>query len=116
MLTIDQFIPPAPSSLSVQVEDARFSAQQTLSGATHISRADIKRRVSIRWAYMTQESLKLLLQAVTAQPLVSLTFPDPMTGDMKTISAYSLDRRVGLYRMQGNTSVWTDVEMTFMES
>lgn len=116
MLTIDQYTPPAPSTLTVQVEDARFSAQQTLSGATHVSRADIKRRVSIRWAHMTQDALKSLLAAVTAQPLIALTFPDPLTGDALTISAYSIDRRVGLYRMQDHVPVWTDVEMTFLES
>ncbi len=116
MFTIDTFTPPAPSALTVQVEDARFSAQQTLSGMTHVSRAAIKRRIAVHWAYMTQENLASLLAAVTAQPLVTLTFPDPVTGDMLSLAAYSLDRRVGLYRRQGNTSVWTDVEMTFMES
>lgn len=116
MLTVQNFAAPAPSYLHVQVDDARFSAQQTLSGHTHVSRAAVKRRVQVRWAHMSPENLKSLLQAVTEAPLISLTFPDPMTGDTLSMTAYSLGRSVGLYRMHGNTPVWTDIEMTFMES
>lgn len=116
MLIINQYTPPAPSSLHVQVDDARFSAQQTLSGLTHVSRAAVKRRVSLRWAYMAPDKLQTLLEIVTAQPLVSLTFPDPLTGSDATLACYSLDRRVGLQRIKDGAPVWTDVEMTFVES
>lgn len=116
LFTVQDFSAPAPSFLSVQLEDARFSAQQTLSGQTHISRAAIKRRVQVRWAYMTQENLRQLLAAATEAPLITLAFPDPLTGDMLSMTACSLSRSVGLYRMQDNAPVWTDVEMTFMES
>lgn len=116
MLTIQNFTPPAPSSLHVQIEDARFSAQQTLSGLTHVSRAACKRRVSIRWAHMSAAQLQTLLETVTAQPLITLSFPDPLTGEALTINCYSLDRRIGLKRMKDNLPVWTDIEMTFVES
>lgn len=116
ILTINTFAAPAPTSLQVGLEDAQLSVHTTLSGKTHISRAAAKRRISVYWAYMSPQSLRDLLTEVTASPAFSLTFPDPVTGKSTQITAYSVQRNVGLYRMQNGVPVWTNVEMTFMES
>lgn len=116
ILTINTLAAPAPTSLQVGLEDAQLSVQTTLSGKTHISRAAAKRRISVYWAYMSPQSLKELLTEVTQSPTCSLTFPDPMTGESTQITVYSAQRSVGLYRMQNGVPVWTNVEMTFMES
>ena len=115
LLQIDGAAMPAPTRLNVQLEDARFSARQTLSGATHVSRAAVKHRVTIFWAYLPADELSHLLTAATAAPMVSLTFPDPLTGAMLQITAVSTARQVGLERMRGDVPVWTNVEMTFTE-
>lgn len=116
ILTINTLAAPAPTSLQVGLEDAQLSVQTTLSGKTHISRAAAKRRISVYWAYMSPQSLKELLTEVTQSPTCSLTFPDPMTGESTQITVYSAQRSVGLYRMQNGVPVWTNVEMTFIES
>lgn len=116
ILTINTFSAPAPTTLQVALEDAQLSVHTTLSGKTHISRAASKRRISVFWAYMTPANLKNLLTQVTSSSTFTLTFPDPLTGKSTAVTAYSTQRSVGLYRMQNNTPVWTNVEMTFMES
>lgn len=115
LLTIDGVSMPVPTRLTVQLEDARLSARQTLSGAMHISRAALKRSVTVFWAYLPKEELSLLLSAVTQAPLFSLSFPDPLTGETLQIQAYSRSRQVGLERMRGDVPVWTNVEVTFAE-
>lgn len=116
VFTVNDFAAPAPTTLTVQLEDARFSAQTALSGRTHVSRAAIKRRISVFWAYMPQDHLLPLLSAVSDQSACTVSFPDPLTGDLLSIPAYAVHRSVGLYRMQNGAPVWTNIEMTFMES
>lgn len=116
ILTINTFSAPAPTSLQVGLEDAQLSLHTTLSGKTHISRTAAKRRISVYWAYMSLQNLKNLLTEATKAPTFSLFFPDPLTGESTQITAYSTQRHVGLYRMQNGEPVWTNVEMTFVES
>ena len=115
ILTINNFSAPAPTSLSVQLDDARFSSQTALSGASHVSRAAVKRRVSVYWAHMNAAQLKSLLSAVTQTPTCTLTFPDPLTGSMLQMNACPQQRSVGLHRMQEGKPTWTNIEITFTE-
>ncbi|MBQ4552009.1 MAG: hypothetical protein IKM26_05410 [Clostridia bacterium] len=115
ILTINTLSAPAPTSLQVAFEDAQLSVHATLSGATHVSRAGVKRRISIFWAYMTPDHLQNLLTALHAAPTCTLSFPDPLTGAPLTVTAYSTQRSVGLYRMKDGAPVWTNVELSFME-
>ena len=115
ILTINNLAAPAPTTLSVQLDDARFSAQTALSGTAHVSRAAIKRRVSVYWAHMNAEDLQSLLAAVTDTPTCLLTFPDPLTGAMLQLRTCPQQRSVGLHRMQDGKPTWTNIEITFME-
>ena len=115
ILTINNFTAPAPTTLSVQLDDARFSSQTALSGTAHISRAAVKRRISVYWAHMNAAQLKSLLSAVTQTPTCTLTFPDPLTGNMLQMHACPQQRSVGLHRMQEGKPTWTNIEITFTE-
>lgn len=116
ILTINTLSLPAPTTLSVQVDDALLNVQTTLSGQSHISRAAAKRRISAHWAHMSPDDLKTLLTEVTKDPTFTLSFPDPLTGSMLTITAYTQQKSVGLHRMQHGVPVWTNIEMTFAEA
>lgn len=115
ILTINTLSAPAPTSLQVALDDAQFSAHTTLSGVTHISRAGLKRRISVYWAHMEPQQLRALLTEIAQAPTCTLSFPDPLTGASLSVTAYSTQRSVGLYRIKDGTPVWTNVEMTFME-
>lgn len=116
ILSVNAQALPAPTTLHVALEDARLAVHTTLSGTAHVSRAAAKRRISAYWAHMLPDDLKALLSLVTSSPLFTLAFPDPLTGEMLSISAYCTQRSVGLYRMQNGAPVWTNIELTFMES
>lgn len=116
ILTVNNQSLPAPTSLHIALEDARLAVHTTLSGTAQVSRAAIKRRISVFWAHMLPADLQSLLTLVTQSPLFPLSFPDPLTGETCSISAYCTQRSVGLQRMQNGTPVWTNVEITFLES
>ena len=116
IITVNEYTPPAPASLNVQLDDALFSVRHTLDGTARISHRGAKRRITVYWAYLEKAALHDLLSAVTRDRQFPLSFPDPLTGGMLTITAYSSDRRVQLQRIRSDdTPVWTGVEMTFTE-
>ncbi|MBR5232338.1 MAG: hypothetical protein IKW00_08875 [Clostridia bacterium] len=116
IITVGGYTPPAPASLNVQFEDALLSVRHTLDGAAHVSRKGLKRRITVYWAYLEKDALSSLLSAVTENRHFPLSFPDPLTGEILEITAYSMDRRIHLQRVRSDdTPVWTGVEMTFME-
>ena len=116
ILAVNAAALPAPTTLSVQLDDALQSVQTTLSGQSYVSSVAVKRRISAHWAYMSPDNLKSLLGQIALAPTFSLTFPDPLTGASLTVTAYAQHKSVGLYRMQNGAPVWTNIEMTFIEA
>lgn len=107
---------PAPTTLSIRLEDVSPGVKRALSGAAQVSRAGVKRRVEAYWAYLPPGDLeKLLTACAMGEALFTLTYPDPVTGEARQMTAYSAERVVGLNRMNGASPVWTGVRVTFME-
>ena len=115
IFTLNGVSMPAPTTMSMHLEDAVFSARRALSGEALVSRAALKRRIDAYWAYLSPENLRLLLENAAQDTPCTLTYPDPITGDMRQMTAYSTARRVDMKRMQGASPVWTGVQMTFTE-
>ena len=115
LLTINGAAMPAPGSITVKVQDVCASQRRTLSGAASVSRAAVKRTIACQWPYLPGDALSLLLSAVTNAPLFELSYPDPQTGDMRSVTAYCTERSVGLARMHEGTPVWTQIAITFTE-
>lgn len=107
---------PDPSALSVELQDALLSARRTLSGAASVSRAAVKRRVRCFWAYMPAAQLAAMLSALAGSAVTTLSYPDPLTGQSRAMQAYCGERSVGLARQSGGETVWTGVEIIFMEA
>ena len=115
ILTLNGADMPTPTSLTVHLEDAGFTAQRALSGNALVTRAAVKRRIEIYWAYLTPSHIRLLLSAAAQDEELSLSYPDPLTGDIRQMNAYSAARRVEMKRMRSDGPVWTGVQMTFIE-
>ena len=113
MLTLNGAALPEPSALSVELQDALLSARRTLSGA---ARAAVKRRVRCYWAYMPAAQLAAMLSALAGSAVATLSYPDPLTGQSRAMQAYCGERSVGLARQSGGETVWTGVEIIFMEA
>ena len=116
MLTLNGAALPDPSALSVELQDALLSARRTLSGAASVSRAAVKRRVRCYWAHMPAAQLAAMLSALAGSAVATLSYPDPLTGQSRAIQAYCGERSVGLARQSGGETVWTGVEIIFMEA
>lgn len=105
---------PAPTTLSVQLDDAGASVRRSVSGAALISRTALKRRIEAYWAYLVPESLQTLL-AAAQNAACDISYPDPLTGNMQSLHVYSAARRMDLTRMRDDIPVWTGVKITFIE-
>ena len=110
MLTLNGAALPDPSALSVELQDALLSARRTLSGAA------VKRRVRCYWAHMPAAQLAAMLSALAGSAVATLSYPDPLTGQSRAMQAYCGERSVGLARQSGGETVWTGVEIIFMEA
>ena len=115
LLTLNGASLPDPTALTVEIADALSSVRRTLSGTACVTRAGIKRRVRIRWAAMTPQNLTALLTILCGDAVVTLGYPDPVTGEGREMRAYCEKRSVGLYR-GGKDPVWTAVEITLQEA
>lgn len=116
MLTLNGAALPDPSALSVELQDALLSARRTLSGAASVSRAAVKRRVRCYWAHMPAGAAGRHALALAGSAVATLSYPDPLTGQSRAMQAYCGERSVGLARQSGGETVWTGVEIIFMEA
>lgn len=115
LLTLNDQALPEPAALQISLEDALLSSRRTLSGAASVSRADIKRRVRCYWAYMPQAELADMLSCLAQNAVVTLSYPDPVTGQSRAMRAYCEERSVGLSCQRGQERLWTGIEIIFRE-
>ena len=115
LLLIDGISMPSPGTLSVAVQDVNAARRRTLYGQACVSRASVRHSISCQWPYLTGDELKSLLNAVTKNAVFSVTYPDPVTGQARTVSVFCTERSVGLGRKDGDTPVWTNVRLAFSE-
>ncbi len=115
MLKISGAAMPAPASLTVRLEDSRFSLRRTLDGAASVSRAGVYRVVVCQWQYLTEADMALLLQAVSENAVMIVSYPDPATGQTRDMTACCTERSMGLMRRRSDGLVWTQVRVTFTE-
>lgn len=116
ILAINGVDMPAPSTLSVRFEDSNGAVRYSIGGAAQVTRSGVKRRVDAYWAYLPVAQVQQLLTAAAmGSALFTLTYPDPVTGEARQMTAYSAERSVGLHQMNGAEPVWTGIRVVFME-
>lgn len=115
ILSVNGVDMPAPSQLKVNLFDVSSSADRNASGYVVIDRVGTKRKLELNWAQLSEAQLSLLLQAVGANVFFTAVYPDPLTGDARSMSCYCGDRAMGVLRMSGGAPIWTDIEMSWIE-
>ena len=65
---------------------------------------------------MPAAQLAAMLSALAGSAVATLSYPDPLTGQSRAMQAYCGERSVGLARQSGGETVWTGVEIIFMEA
>jgi len=106
---------PSPSEMKVEIFDVGAGEIRTASGALVADRIAVKRKLTLKWPWLTSDELGALLSDVGAEPFFEATYPDPQTGGMRTSVFRSGARATGVLRVQDGRAVWTGVTMEWTE-
>lgn len=108
---------PAPIVLqpAIQDLDSEDGTGRNQAGTMFRDRVTVKRTVHCEWGVLTRSEMSSLLQAMSA-PSFSLTYPDPQTGGLETITAYVGDRTPAICSIISDTDWnWTGLAIDFVE-
>lgn len=114
MITVGGEGIPSPSEMKVTLEALGTGELRAASGRMVIDRMGRKRRLHLKWAYLTQDELAAMLGRM-GEGFFSASYPDPLTGTMRTMRCYSPEPTAGVFRVEGGKAAWKDVEMEWAE-
>lgn len=93
LLTIGSQAMPTPTELQIDYMDLS-KADRNANGLMIIERVATKRKLEVKYAYLTASDLQKILNAI-APTFYDVTYLDAQTNSFKTGSFYSGDRSVG---------------------
>ena len=114
MLKINGTAMPSPSAMQVTLEEIAGTPERSAAGGAVMDCRGSKRRIVLKWAWLTGQQLSGLLAAVEAR-FFDATFPDPVSGAARTVRCWCAARSMGVLRMRGGAPVWTEIEMEWRE-
>lgn len=115
MLSVNGAAIDAPSEMKLTVMDVSSGVTRSASGHAVLDKRGVKRVLALRWARMSAEALSALLAQAGNGGFFEVSYPDPESGRMRTMTCYAGDRAMGVLRMMDGAPVWTDIEMTWTE-
>ena len=108
---------PAPIALQpgIQDLDSGDGTGRNQAGTMFRDRVAVKRTVHCEWGILTRKEMADLLSAISGVSF-SLTYPDPQTGNLETITAYVGDRTPAMCTATSDTDwTWTGLSVDFVE-
>lgn len=104
---------PTPSAMSPMIYDIT-EAERDSTGTMHIDLVATKYKLECSWAYLTQEQMTQILNAIN--PITfDVTFTDPKSGSAKTINVYKGDRTIPVLRVKDGKNEYKDFKVNFIE-
>lgn len=106
---------PPPTDYQVGIMDLDGKTTRTADGSLKRDRIAVKRKIEVLYAFITQEELQTVLQAISPVffPVVYL---DPQDGGTKTGVFYTGDRTVaGVGYSGGKITHWKDLKFSLVE-
>ena len=113
MLIVNGWEAPAPSAMNVALANVSQNISRSASGNAVMDRSAVKRRLELNWAHISGENLAALLGHTGG--FFDAVYPDPLTGQMRSMRCCCSEKTTGILRMQDGSPVWTDVKMTWTE-
>lgn len=104
---------PTPSDLNVGIQDGgkwERNANWTMIGEIIATKA----KLDITWSYITPAQLSTLLTAMNTT-FFTVTYTDPTTNALRTMTAYKGDRTVGVLDFVGGVMRYKDFKVNFIE-
>lgn len=117
LLKIGNIDLPAPIVLQpgIQDLDSGDGSGRNQAGTMFRDRVAIKRTVHCEWGVLNRTEMAALLQAMSPASF-SLTYPDPQTGALNTITAYVGDRTPAMCTAISDTDwTWIGLSADFVE-
>ena len=117
LLKIGNISLPAPTVLQpgIQDLDSEDGTGRNQAGTMFRDRVAIKRAVHCEWGILTRQEMADLLSAMSPASF-SLTYPDPQTGTLRTMTAYVGDRVPAMCMAISDTDwTWTGLAVDFVE-
>jgi hypothetical protein len=108
---------PTPTVLQpgIQDLDSEDGTGRNQAGTMFRDRVAVKRTVHCEWGILTRQEMSILLSAMSS-PSFSLTYPDPQTGELETITAYVGDRSPAVCSVISDTDwTWNGLAVDFIE-
>ncbi len=112
MITINSSTIKTPSETIVSFVDVQ-TIERNAAGLAVIDRLARKRKVSMRWKYLSNSDLSTIMTAI-ASAYFNVVYPEP-SGAM-TISCYTEVFETGLQKYSGSAAVgWQDIKLDVIE-
>lgn len=104
-----------PKSFVVDLSDIDGESTRNALGDLIRDRIAVKRKLSCDWEPLRMDQISALLQAVQNE-FFQVTYPDPMTGSMRTSFFYVGDRTAPMYWQAPDGSyLWKGLSMNLVE-
>ncbi len=113
VIKIDGVVIPAPSDLVVGIMDISKAERNTL-GTMVIDRIATKRKLELKWNYLSKEKVSELFKAVS--PIYfEVEYIDPEDNVTKTGTFYAGDRRAGALDYRNGNIRYKDISVNLVE-
>lgn len=113
MLEVNNMPIPSPTEFKVGIMDIS-EAERNAQGDMLIDRIATKRKLELKWDYLSAQEMSRLLQLVNSVYFF-VKYPDPMTGRLETKHFYCGDRNIGMYKYEKGQAFWSDASFNFIE-
>ncbi len=116
MITINgTTVSPNPSEFSVDIMDITEGVRNG-NGDGIFDRINTKRKMSLGWKYLSNSELSTLLNLFTSSFMVTVIYPDPLTGNNRTGTFYPGDRSNGAFKYSGGSVTgWIGTKFNLIE-
>ncbi len=120
VLEINSVKVKTPFSLKVTLQDIDSddtgrNQKGTMIRDRVVGGSDVKRKVECTWKALTSSEISALLKAMDAVSF-NVTYPDPYTGNSRTMKAYVGDRSSPIFITRPDGSyVWESLTANFVE-
>lgn len=116
MLKINGVTMPEPSALEWSLQDlSTEDSGRTLDGTMFKDKVSQKRKLSCEWPPMKWSEISTLLTAVNQSVMMSVTYPDAMSGQYETRTFYVGDRTAPVKRLIAGNELWDRTSFDFIE-
>lgn len=115
MLKINGADMPAPTEMMCTISDIDSSKSgRSADGIMHRDRIAVKRKLQLKWSFLSDVDMSKLLKAVKAE-FFACTYPDPEAGTSMSLQFYVGDRSMPVYTVKNGVAGWSGLEMSFIE-